>query len=300
MTKNLHFTCQRNWLTGLILALLLLGSGGAWAQSVASYVTARTTGTTYSSISSTGTSFTGWRNTSTVNSTDDNLSGATPIGFAFAYDGSVYTQFSVSTNGFLTFNVSTTVTGGLTSGPYIYDNSTFSTAGSTVTTLAPFYDDQQTASNLTTLADLNASMKYLTTGTVGNRVLTAEWINMQDYATASTSSFNYQVKLYEADGHIDFNFGVMTYSGTTTAMSYSLGINSPAGGPTAANLLTQQTANTNTFGSTASNSLGGTTEANMPATNSQYSFTAPVPAAPTTLTFTSVAVTGMTVNFVDN
>ena len=298
MIKTLLSTLRHNWLTGLILPLLLVGSGGVWAQSVASYVTARTTGTTYTSISSTGTSFSGWRNTL---STDDNLSVATPIGFAFAYDGSVYTQFSVSTNGFLTLNTGTTSTGsGLAA--YGYQNTQFSTAAGTVTTLAPFYDDQQTAGNLGTLADLNASMKYLTTGTMGNRVLTAEWINMQDFSTTSTSGFNYQVKLYEADGHIEFNYGTMALSNTSTVttMSYSLGINSPTGGPTAANLLTQQTANTNTFGSTASDALGGSTAAGLPATNSQCSFTAPVPAALTTLAFNSLSISSMMVSFVDN
>ena len=288
---------RSNWRTGLCLMLLLLGSGGARAQSVASYVPARTTGNTYTSLGATGLSYT-WRS---ALSTDDNLSTATPIGFPFAYDGTVYSQFSVSTNGYLTLNTGTAAVGSSTTA-YGYQNTQFSTAAGTVTTLAPFYDDQQTAGNLGTLADLNTSLKYLTTGTVGNRVLTAEWINMQDFATASTSSFNYQVKLYEADGHIEFNYGVMTYSGTTTTMSYSLGINSPAGGATAANLLTLQTANTNTFSSTASDALGGTTAANMPTANSRYSFTPPAAsvAAPTSLTFSSVGYTSTRVNFVDN
>ena len=287
------------WRLLVVLGLLLAHAGGAWAQSVASYVTARTTGNTYTSIAGTGTSYGGWRNSL---STDDNLSTATPIGFAFAYDGTVYSQFSVSTNGYLTLNTGTAATGG--SGAYGFTNSTFSTAGSTVTTLAPFYDDQQTAGNLSTLADLNASLKYLTTGTAPNRVLTAEWINMQDFSTTSTSSFNYQVKLYEADGHIEYNYGPMTLanSGTVTTMSYSLGINSPTGGPTAANLLTLQTANTNTFSSTASDALGGTTTAGLPAASSQYSFAPPATAvaAPTTLAFTNVGYTSMRVNFVDN
>ena len=289
-------TARWRWLLPL-LVLLLSSAGSAWAQSVANYATARTTGVAYTSIAGTGNNY-AWRNGT---NTDDNLSTATPIGFVFAYNGVSYSSFSVSTNGFLTFNTGTSATGSGTAA-YGYDNVVFSSTTGTVASLAPFYDDQQTANNLSTLADLNASLKYQTTGTVGNRVLTAEWINMQDFSTTSTSSFNYQVKLYEADGHIEYIYGTMTLSNTAavTTMSYSLGINSLTGGATAANLLTQQTANTNTFGSTAANALGGNTTAGLPAAGSQYTFTAPAPAAPITLTFSSVTVTSTTVNFVDN
>ncbi|WP_216679972.1 Ig-like domain-containing protein [Hymenobacter siberiensis] len=303
MTKHLLLPSRGSYWAGRCLAwlfLLALAPAGAWAQSVASYVPARTTGNTYTSIAGTGTSY-AWRN---ALSTDDNLSAATPIGFVFAYDGVSYSGFSVSTNGLLTFNTATSATG-IGTGAYGYQNTQFSAAAGTVTTLAPFYDDQQTAGNLGTLADLDASLKYQTTGTVGNRVLTAEWINMQDFSTTSTSSFNYQVKLYEADGRIEFNYGTMTLSNSTatvTTMSYSLGINAPtiSAAPTAAELLTQQSANTNTFSNTLQNALGGTTTAGLPATGSRYSFTAPQPASPITLTFSSVALTSMTVNFVDN
>lgn len=297
MMKRLH-------LLSMVLALFaIIIASTAFGQSVGNYAVARSTGITFTSISSTGTSMTGWRN---ALSTDDNLSTAQDIGFTFYYDGTPYTKFSLSTNGFLTFNTGTSAIGSLT-GAYGYQNTQFSAVGGSVATLAPFYDDQQTAGNTGTQADLNNSYKYLLSGSAPNRVATIEWVYNQDYSTTSTSNFAYQVKLYESDMHIEFIYGTMTLSNssTVTPMSYSLGINAPtiSSTPTVSELLTQQTVNTTTFNNTASNSLGGATPANMPTANSMISFT-PVsgtsPVDPTTLTFTSVGASGMTVNWVDN
>ena len=291
--------------TKLFIALLfVLGTVGANAQSVANYAVARTTGNSYTSISGTGTSPSAtatWRNGNTQ--TDDNLSGVLPIGFTFFYMGTAYTSFSVSTNGFMTFNTGTAAIGSLT-GAYGYQNTQFSTTSGSVSTLAPFYEDLQTAANASTQADLDASIKYSTTGTAGSRILTVEWINMQDFSTTSTSSFNFQVKLYESDGHIEYNYSTFTLanSGTVTTMSYSLGINaaSISASPTTAELLTQQTENTATFSNTPSNALGGATPSNMPTSGTRYTFTATGTTAPTSLNITSVTGTGMTLNWTDN
>ena len=289
-------------LSFLVLLFALLFVPAIYGQSVGKYVVTRSTGITFSSISATGTSMTGWRNTL---STDDNLSTAQNIGFTFYYDGVAYTQYSISTNGFLTFNTGTAATGSGSSA-YGWQNTQFSASGGTVTTLAPLYDDQQTAGNAGTLADLNNSYKYLLSGSAGSRVATIEWVYNQDFSTTSTSNFAYQVKLYETDGHIEFVYGTMTLanSSTITTMSYSLGINAPtiSASPTAAELLTQQTVNTTTFNNTASNSLGGATPANMPTTNSMITFTpsSGTPADPTSLTYTAVTATTTTPNWVDN
>ncbi|HEX9988370.1 MAG TPA: fibronectin type III domain-containing protein [Chloroflexia bacterium] len=267
--------------------------GGASPLAMNNYVPSRTTGITYSSISGTGTSVTSWGNSA---NTDDNLSNSQPIGFTFIYNGQAVTQFRVSTNGYVTFNTTTAAVGSGT-GAYGYSNPAFSTSsGCTCNALAPFYDDQQTAANAGTLADLNASIKYRVTGTAGSRVLTVEWINFQDFSTTSTASLNYQVKLYEADGHIEFVYGTMT-SGAAS-WSYTLGINAAtiSATPTAAELLTQQTANSATFSNTVSNAL-----ATVPATNSMITFTPPAaPAAPTNLTFSSITASSMTLNWTDN
>lgn len=280
-------------LSPLLLSLLLaLFLNICNAQSIANYTTARTTGITYSSISSTGNAIDSWRNNGAF-SQDDNRSNATDIGFDFWYNGTRYTQFSVSTNGYIDFS-SSTADGGPTNGPYGYDNAQFTGNGSgTWLALAPFYDDMTAQGGIDALGN---SIKYLTSGTAPNRVLTIEWINMAVYLN-TTPSLNFQVKLYETTGVIEFVYGTMTQG--TANFTYTCGINAAtlANTPTAAQLKSQQTANSNTFNNTQQNGLTA-----MPTNNSKISFTPTIttPASPSgTLTFTAVTQTGMTLNWTD-
>jgi len=232
----------------------LVGSG------MDKFTATRTTGTSYTSIIP-ATNITAWRNGT---STDDNLSENQPIGFSFVYDGVAYTNFRVSTNGFVTFNTTSTAIGSGT-GAYGYSNSWTVASGGLM--VAPNWDDLQTAGNLGTQADLNASINYSTTGVAPNRVLTVEWKNMQDFNTTSTASYNFQVKIYEAEQRIEFVYGTMTQSAAN--VSYSLGLSGAtvSATPTAAELLSQTTVNTGTFGFTNQNALD------------------PVPASNTTVVF---------------
>lgn len=278
----------------LIVAFIIfsLSANKLFSQSVANYAVTRTTGITYSSISSTGNAVPSWRNNGAF-SQDDNRSNFIDIGFDFWYDGTRYTQFSVSTNGFVDFSTSTD-DGGPQADDFGYANAAFSTslaANATRPALAPFYDDMTAQGGVD---PLGTSVKYLLSGTAPNRVLTIEWINMAVYLN-TTPSLNFQVKLYEKTGVIEYVYGTMT-QGTHT-FSYTCGINAPTVGlpPTAAQLKTQQTANTTTFTNTAQNNLS-----TLPANNSRITFTPPVPADPAgLLTFSAVTATSMTVNWTD-
>jgi hypothetical protein len=254
---------------------------------MANYTTARTTGNTYSSISSSGTAFDSWRNTATF-SQDDNRSDFADIGFDFWYDGTRYTQFSVSTNGFIDFSTSTN--DGTGTGDYGYDNTAFTGNGSgTWLAIAPFYDDLTAQGGA---AALGNSIKYQLTGSAPNRILTIEWINMAVYGNTAPS-LNFQVKLYETTGVIEFNYGTMNNGGVN--FSYTLGINAPTLSftPTAAQLKCQQTVNTNTFNNTQQNALVA-----MPTSGTRYTFTPPVPGTPTgSVSFTAITQTGMTLNW---
>ncbi|MBK7182593.1 MAG: fibronectin type III domain-containing protein [Bacteroidetes bacterium] len=276
-----------------VVLLLLLGiviNTRISAQSIANYSTARTTGITYSSISATGNAIDSWRN-NTVLPQDDNRSNATDIGFDFWYNGIRYSKFSVSTNGYIDFS-SSTADGGPSATPYGYDNAQFTGNGSgTWLALAPFYDDMTAQGGTDALGN---SIKYLVSGTAPNRVLTIEWINMAVYLNTSPS-LNFQVKLYETTGAIDFIYGTMTQG--TAAFTYTCGINAAtlANAPTAAQLKSQQTANTNTFNNGQQNSLTA-----MPTSNSRIRFTPPTttPATPSgALTFTGVTQTSMNLNW---
>jgi hypothetical protein len=260
------------------------------AQSIGNYATVRNTGVTYTSINLTGSAFDSWRNTATFTQ-DDNRSDFTDIGFDFWYNGIRYTQFSVSTNGFLDFSTSTD-DGGAVADAFGYLNSAFTEpnlANSTNPAIAPFYDDLMAQGGTEALGN---SIKYMVTGAAPNRTLTVEWINMAVYGNV-TPSLNFQVKLVESTGVIFVNYGVMN-QGTFT-FSYSMGINGPiiAANPTAAQLKMLQTVNTNVLNNTEQNNLSA-----MPAASSQYKFTPPVPASIAgSVTFSGTGQTGMTLNW---
>lgn len=277
---------------GVVFLLLFSHQLNLFSQSIANYAVTRTTGISYSSILSTGNAVPSWRNNGAF-SQDDNRSVFLDIGFDFWYDGIRYTQFSVSTNGFVDFSNSTD-DGGPQADDFGYSNVAFSTAltaNATRPAIAPFYDDMTAQGGVD---PLGSSIKYELSGSAPNRILTVEWINMAVYLN-TTPSLNFQVKLYEKSGGIEYFYGTMT-QGTHT-FSYTCGINAPnvSGPPTAAQLKCQQTANTSTFNNTVQNNLSI-----MPTGNSRITFTPPVPANPVAaLTFSAVTQTTMTLNWAD-
>ena len=268
------------------IALLLLTTT-TFSQSISNYSTSRTTGITYSSISGSGNSVSTWRNTGQY-SQDDNRSLPIDIGFDFWYNGVRYTQFNVSTNGFIDFSSSTA--NGTGTGVYGYSNTRFSNTTPTGLSLAPLYDDMTAQGGAEALGN---SIKYLTTGTSPNRILTIEWINMAVYGNTSPD-LNFQVILYESTGLIEFVYGTITPGNVN--YSYSLGINAGtiSNPPTTAQLLMQQTANSNTFSNAAANSLS-----TLPASNSKLSFTPPSHTGTfnSNVTFSNVSASSITVNY---
>lgn len=278
--------------TGLTLSFMVcvffcFCGENAKAQSVANYAVARTTGITYSSIVNTGLPPNSWRNSGTFEE-DDNRSFPVPIGFDFWYDGVRYTELSISTNGYIDFSASTAY-GGPTTAAYGYANAQYTMPNGTLNSLAPMYDDMTTQGGSDPLGN---SIRTLVTGTAPNRILTIEWIDMAVYQN-TTPSLNFQVKLHETTGQIEYEYGTMIQG--TANFSYTCGINSPTqlNTPTAAQLKCQQTANTTTFNNGQQNNL-----TQLPASDSKMSFTPPVPANPAgALTFTAVQASQMTLNW---
>jgi hypothetical protein len=248
-----------------------------------SYEVTRSTGISFTSISSTGSSVPSWRNGT---DTDDNLSNALSIGFNFVYDGATYTSFLVDVNGFITFNTGTAATGSAPT-PYGYQNSSLE-HGTPVSpkVLAPFWDDitcQGGGSDLQ--INLNNCIKYQTTGSSGSKVLTVEWIGMETFTYAGPN-LNFQVKLYEGTNKIEFLYGSMDgFDGAVTpplpgpVYGYSVGMNanniSSVGQP--GEYLEQQIANTRSFASTAQNQLNATPECFSKLTFTPGAYTAYVP-----------------------
>ena len=289
MRPHLVQVIRRAFPMMFVAAPAVLSAEPSGAQSVGHYGVLRSTGVAYSSIAATGTSVSTWRNGTSL---DDNRSTGIPLGFDFWYDGKAYKGFAISTNGFM--DVSGSTASGSGTGAFGAQNTTFSSSVSyTALALTPMYDDLI----IPAASSLSNAVKYQITGGAGTHVLTVEWIGVQ-VKGASSGSLNFQVKLFEADGSIQFNYGTMTNSGVTA--SYTCGINGPtmSNPPLATQLLTQQTANTATFSGTAQNALS-----TLPAASSRLHFTAGqtvTPAPPASVTVSNRTQSGARVSWQDN
>ncbi len=187
-------------------------------QPLNTYSIARATSQTYASISATGSSFTWgsastWGGANTSVSNDDNITAPMPLtsivsgGFNFRYQGKIVSTLRANINGWMTFDDGSTST------------SNYNATSSSSRVLAPFNSDLVTAGNSGGATLLASSIKYQFSGNAGSRVLTIEWIGMEKYSIPGPN-LNFQVKLYEADGKIEYNYGDMwPYNGGSVGFS---------------------------------------------------------------------------------
>jgi len=209
---------------------------------------------------------------------DDSISSAIPIGFTFYYVGVPYTNIYASSNGFISFNSSATSEkvndlkmGSVNLRPLI----------------APLWDDLDGRAT-------GSKASYKTTGTTGSRVFTFEWLNWEWNADANSPTISFQVKLYEANGKIEFIY--KQESGVIVNASASIGITSS--GLNSFFSLDGTGTNPNVSSETNYSALN-----TKPATGQVYTFTpayTTAPANPINLTFNSVTYNSMTLNWKDN
>lgn len=125
------------------------------------------------------------------NSDDNEISGNLPIGFSFVYECNNYTQFQLCTEGWIGFG------GGLS------ESSTNNLTSSTrLPLVAPLWDQIRIARNV-------GNVRYRTTGTSPNRVLTVQWFQMrwdQGAGNNNNGTISFQVKLYETTNVIEFHY----------------------------------------------------------------------------------------------
>jgi hypothetical protein len=120
---------------------------------------------------------------------DDELSTPLPIGFSFNFFGVEYTDFVISSNGYITFDLAS-LNNGCCSGQNIPEN------------FEP--------NNLIALAwnDLNPSsggiIGYTTIGTAPNRILIVSFADVPHFGSAGTN-ITVQAKLYESNGNIEIH-----------------------------------------------------------------------------------------------
>lgn len=118
--------------------------------------------------------------------TDDDVSNNRNIGFTFDFFGNAFTQFRVSSNGFITMGTSN-ADDGCCSGDVLPDN-TFSPLNA----IAGYWEDLNPAAG--------GVIEHYRLGTAGSRVLVVNFINVPHFGTADSVTF--QIALYEGSNII--------------------------------------------------------------------------------------------------
>jgi hypothetical protein len=223
---------------------------------------------------------------------DDASSSVVNIGFDFLFMGVNYTQFSASSNGFMRLGATAVAT-----------TASSQTGTATGAIITAFGGDQATV----TAAGANSKVHYKLFGTAPNRVLVVEWANMKmnysSYATATAGNGTYQVLIYETTGIVDLKYGAMSVATTFSTgpvIGFSAGTTAGAIGS-----ITSSTNAVTTNGTAWINNTytaGAITNLNSAADGSRrvYSFVPASPAAPSSLSFTSLGATSLTLNWTDN
>jgi len=228
---------------------------------------------------------------------DDAGGTVTPIGFTFVFMGTPYTHFSANSNGQMKLHTSSGATAAAS-------QESSPVAGQAI--LAPFTGDNE----------VNNGIRIKTFGTAPNRKLVIEWNQFYVNFVNITNGGNMQVWLNEGTGVVNYVYGDI-YNSSTSSQTRSIFLASSntattAGSITISNPNTWALSTTLVSNTIAANTGAGAGAAATPlianigssANGSRTIFTwtppATAPATPTTLSFTSVTQTGFTVNWVDN
>ena len=134
---------------------------------------------------------------------DDAVSAYLPIGFTFNFFGNDYTDFKIGSNGFITFNASSSA--GCCSGQFI-PNSAFPNE-----LIAFAWEDLDPGNGGAPATNL---IRYKTTGVAPFRVLVMEYYNV-DHWPSGDGVFAH-VQLYETTNCIEIHVGSQPQAGTHT------------------------------------------------------------------------------------
>jgi hypothetical protein len=123
---------------------------------------------------------------------DDQVYAAQPIGFTFSFNDCDYTTLGISSNGFIWFG-----SGTCSASQYTPLSSTAGQVGSVDGIASVFGADMAYFSAATAIS-------YVTSGTPGSRVFTIEWMGAGIEPATGPSRSDFQIRLYEASGNIEF------------------------------------------------------------------------------------------------
>lgn len=140
-------------------------------------------------------------------SNDDTPTGApASIGFNFNFNGTSYSQYSVSPDGWILLGGATAVSQ--------FNNVVTST--SNIPKIYPYWDDMATGTT--------GNVKTLVTGTAPNRIFIVQWFVTIPRNTSGAANSTFQCWLYECGGKIEFRYGAMGPG----SMSASVGLTGSA------------------------------------------------------------------------
>src|SRR5262249_13879647 len=89
--------------------------------------------------------------------------------------------------------------------------------------LGPWWEDMNTDA-------AGSAITYATLGSAPDRIFVVQWKNMRAYYDASTTTLvNFQIRLYESTGIVDFSYGPVT-AGTYNGDGGMLGMKDEVGG----------------------------------------------------------------------
>ncbi|MBK0401666.1 T9SS type A sorting domain-containing protein [Adhaeribacter sp. BT258] len=175
-----------------------------------------------------------------------------PNGFVFNFEGVNFTSFKASSDGYISFGSRTSNNN---------SNNLFTNVNSQFPLLAPLWD------NLDGRAVGGSNAAYEVSGQPGAQVFTFEWLNWEYSASSNVPVISFQVKLYEADGKIEFIY--RSESGNPVAASASIGI----AGNSNHNYISVNNTSANPPSST---SITNSVISTKPATGQIYAFSKPV------------------------
>jgi len=165
---------------------------------------------------------------------DDNVnSAATDIGFTFNYDGTDFTQFIASSNGYIRL------------GSVAPSTTNYTPLSSTTYTIAAVANNGRCAATI-------GNVQTTITGTSPFRVRVIQYTRYDLLSTATTRRVDFQIRLYETTNVVDIIYN--TASGTNTTLTVGVGLrgnlstsfNNYQGSISSWTALTAGTANTQT------------------------------------------------------
>src|SRR5690606_24741753 len=211
---------------------------------------------------------------------DSGISTALPIGFNFVYGAGTYTEFFMSSNGFISLGaVGNTLT----------TNNLSTANASQRPIIAPLWDDLDGRATVNSNDVSKAS--YEVSGVAPNRVLTVEWLNWEWNYGSTDPVISFQVKLYETTNIIEFVYRNESGSINGTG-SASIGINDATGSGSG----TYLNLNSNLTTPTVTSTSAVTNISTKPTTNQVFRFTPPACLYAGSITVSNIGFTSATLN----